>query len=241
VEDFVALTAEDPSEKAWDAVCEALCQLEDAEALARAIAVAREPLGRWPAMLRRADAGPASRWRAGVFEGRFDRRLELVGWGSIRHRHEYEYLKSPVRSERLLDLVAAFARRLDPAFDPPNTVLESGDNIRYASGCGGGRAWKKRGGATQWVAYDNQAVEHAGDMETVETWTAHGLADGTAITVECHDYIGGYYDFAASGPAPAVFELAPVWSAILRGMPISEALKLLQRTRAPWRTSNAPR
>lgn len=240
VQELVALTAQDPSEKAWDAVCEALCQLEDAEALARAIAVAREPLGRWPARLRRADAGPASRWTAGVFEGRFDPRLELVGWASIGHHHEYEYLEDPVESGRLLDLAAAFARRLDPAFDPPNTVLGSGDNIRYASGNGGGRAWKKRGGATQWVAYENQAVEHSADMEFDESWTAHGLAEGTAITVKCNDYIGGYYDFTASGPAPAVFELAPVWSAVLRGMRISEALELLRRTWAPWRTSNAP-
>jgi hypothetical protein len=235
VPDLVALTAQDPSEKAWDAVCEALCQLQDSEALARAIAVAREPLGRWPAMLRRADANRASPWTAGVFEGRFDRRLELVGWASIRHHHEYEYLESPVKSERLLDLVAAFARRLDPTFDPPNTVLESGDDIRYASGCGGGRAYEKHGGATQWIAYDNQAVEHSGDMETNESWTAHGVSEGATVTVGCHDYIGGYYDFTASGPAPAVFELAPVWSAVLRGMPISEALELLHRTWAPWR------
>jgi hypothetical protein len=235
MQDLVELTARAPSETAWHAVCEALSRLEDPEALARAIGVAREPLARWPARLRRADAGPASRWTEGVFEGRFDPRLELAGWGAIRHRHEYKYLESPVRSGNLLDLVAAFARRLDPAFHPPNTVLAKGDDIRYASGCGGGRAWEKRGGATQWIAYEDHAVEHSADMEDAESWTAHGLADGTAITVESHDYIGGYYDFAASGPAPAVFELAPVWSAVLRGTPVSEAPELLQRTWAPWR------
>jgi hypothetical protein len=231
-----ALTAQDPSEKAWQAVCEALDQVQDAEALTRAIAAAREPLGRWPARLRRADAGPAARWTEGVFEGRFDPRLELAGWGSIRHRHEYEYLQCPVRGN-LLDLVAAFARRLDRGFDPPDTVLESGDEIRYASGGGGGRAWEKRGAANQWVAYEDRAIEHSADMEDNESWTAHGLADGTAITIESRDYIGGYYELAASGPAPGVFELAPVWIAVVRGMPISEALELLRRTRAPWRTS----
>ena len=235
--DLVALAARDPSEVAWHALCEALSRLEDPEALARAVAVAREPLGRWPAMLRRADTGPAALWTAGLFEGRFDPRLELVAWGSIRHRHEYKYLESPVRADRL-DLVAALGRRLDPAFDPPKTVLQRGDDIRYASGCGGGRAWERRGSAAQWVAYENQAVEHSADMEDAASWTAHGLAPGSAVTIECHDYIGGYYDFAATGPAPAVFELAPVWSAVLRGIPTSEALELLQRTWAPWRTSS---
>lgn len=237
--DLAALLAQGPSEQAWAAVCEALSRLEDAQTLARAIAVAREPLRRWPAGLRRADAGPASGWTAGVFEGRFDPRLELVGWASIHHRHEYAYLESPVSGE-LLDLVAAFARRLDPAFDPPTTVLGSGDQITYASGCGGGRAWKKRGGPTQWVAFESKAVEHSAEMEFDQSWTAHGLAEGVEIAVTCNDYIGGHYDLAASGPAPAVFELAPVWSAVVHGMPIRKALALLRRTRAPWRSSHVP-
>lgn len=228
---LAAVLAGAPTAERWAAVCEAMGAVSG-DALASALSEARETVKRWPAALRR--IGPDSPWLRGLFDGQLDPRLELVGHASIHHRHEYRYMASPVRTAELLRVVEALARHLDAAFDPPDVLLGAENDIRYASGCGGGEAWEKRGSATQWLAYRSWAVEHSADMETDESWTAHGLAEGASIAVTCNDYIGGAFDFSASGDVPAVLELASAWRAVVGGASLEEVRAVLERSHVPW-------
>ncbi len=227
------LLAQPPSPETWAAICKALGSLADSE-LEPAVALAREPLKCWRPELRTIAAD--SPWLRGVFDAVFDPRLELAGRATIQHEQKYSYDGSLVRVD-LMDIVELFARRLDPAFDPPNVVLEEEDNIRYASGCGGGAAWKYRGNARHWLAHDTRATEHSADMETWEEWTPHGVADGRSIVIKRHDYGSGTYELSATGDLPAVLSLAPVWKAVLRGASVDEARALLDSIRPPWSAS----
>lgn len=201
-----------PTERAWSEVVRLLSSLEGS-ALASAIAEARAVVA-WPARLRHVDA--ACPWLAGLFDGKLDPRLELVGWASVKHSHDYRYLECNLAQRQLLRIVAAFARHLDPTFTAPDTLLEGGDDIRYASGCGGGSVWEKRGDASRGVLFSDVAIEHSAEMENDGSWVPYGLAEGHELTVARRDCIGGTYTFSATGPAHAVIELASVWGAMVR-------------------------
>jgi hypothetical protein len=215
----------------WAAVCAELENVSGAE-LPLAIDAKRDEVLRWPAAVRHLNAD--SPWLNGLFEGRLDPRLELVGHAAIRHRHEYT--SYTVRTGELFPIMALLGHHLDPAFNPPDVVLGQEDNIVSAYGCGGGSAWEKRGDSTQWIYYDCSATEHAAGMSTDDSWTAHGLAEGVSLEVQVEDSFGGSYGFAATGFTPAIFELALAWQAVLRGATAEEVRALLATRRgAPAR------
>ncbi|MBN2498966.1 MAG: hypothetical protein JXR96_30535 [Deltaproteobacteria bacterium] len=183
-------------------------------ALSQAIDEARAILS-WPARLRHASADCP--WLAGVFEGALDPRLALVGWASVRHAYEYEYLQCNLNEVQMIHTVAGFARRLDPSFDPPAVVIDRGNTIQTAYGCGGGQEWEKRGDAMSGVLFRDEVTEHAAETENDGAWVPYGLAEGCQLRVHRHDYLGGRYSFTATGPTPAVLEIAALWGEMTRG------------------------
>lgn len=199
------------SEASWEALVAALTPLSGA-ALDDALASIRH-VSTWPARTRALRADHP--WITALFAGVFDPRLALVGCAHVKHTFQYS-----AREERVFpsmgEVIRRFARHLQPSFDPPRTILDAGDEIRYASGCGGGRAWETQGDARQGIRWCDDAVEHSADMEDSHVWTAYGMDDGCAVTVHHNDYFGGTYELDARGPAPAVLEIARVWGEISR-------------------------
>jgi hypothetical protein len=68
-------------------------------------------------------------------------------------------------------------------------------------------------------------------MSSEDRWTVHGLLEGRAVRVECSDSFGGSFTFTATGFTPAVFDLAPVWAAVVRGASGAEVRSLLETLR----------
>ena len=214
-------------------LCESLSKLTPGPALDDLIAAHRADVATWPAAARFVPAG--SPWLAGIFEGRFDPRLELAGCarleqvltrqaGSLAHR-------------QMFGIVKALAAHLDPTFDPPDVVLEEENTIVSAYGCGGGRETWTRGNATQTVRFSSNASESPSEgMRSDDQWTASGLAPGCTLTVATGDFFDDR-KLSASGPCPAVLELGPAWSAVVRGADLDEVRRVLASTRAPWRKS----
>lgn len=218
----------------WSALRESLDSLTG-PALEAAIAKRRAEVGKWPASLRR--IGAESPWLKGVFEGHFDPRLELVGHATIQQHLEGQSGFSRVQ---LFDVVRVLAAHLDPKFDPPDVLLEEENNIRSAYGCGGGHAWWARGNATHSIHFHSNATESPSmGMRSYDSWTASGLPDGTSLCIEVDDFVDGA-GLTATGPCPSVLELAPAWTALLRGADLAEVRRVLQITRAPWRDPGLP-
>ena len=199
------------SEASWEALVAALMPLSGA-ALDDALASLRG-VSAWPASTRALRADHP--WLTSLFAGAYDPRLALVGHAHVRHTFRYT-----AREERVFppmgELIRRFARHLQPSFDPPRTVLDAGDEIRYANGCGGGCAWETQGDARQGIRRRNDAVEHSADMEDSHAWVAYGMDDGCAVTLLHNDYFGGTRQLDARGPAPAILEVAMVWGELGR-------------------------
>jgi len=224
----------EPSGENWQHVCQVVDRFASisSDLLASVVADVRAAIARWPADVR--VIGADSPWLAGIFTGTFDPRLQLVGRATIHSTRTHE--PNSLYTREAFDLVELFARHLDPAFDPPQDILEDEDEIRSANGCGGGSAWKKRGNATQYISYHCSATESSAEMHHSESWDATGLAPGTSIVINHRDYYDDLCELVASGPAPAVFELAPVWeAAVKQGAYIEESRALLRATHVPWR------
>lgn len=213
----------------WSTLCQSLEALTG-PALEVELAARRAEVAQWPAAVRR--IGAESPWLKGVFEGRFDPRLELVGSATLQ-----QHLEGQQRAggAQMFELVRMLSAHLDPSFDPPDVVLEEEDNIRSAYGCGGGQAWWTRGNASQSIQFFSNASESpSAGMRSYDRWTAAGLPEGTSLVIELDDYVDGC-TLVASGPCPAVLELAPAWTALVRGADVAEVRRVLQATRVPWR------
>ncbi len=199
------------SEASWEALVAALMPLSGA-ALDDALASLRS-VSTWPASTRALRADHP--WMTSLFAGVYDPRLALVGRAHARHTFRYT-----AREERVFPpmgaLIRRLARHLQPSFDPPRSILDAGNEITYASGCGGGCAWETQGDERQGIRWRNDAVEHSADMEDAHTWVAYGMDDGCAVTLLHNDYFGGTYQLDARGPAPAILEVATVWGEISR-------------------------
>ncbi len=210
----------------WSTLCQSLDALSGPE-LEQAIASHRAEVAQWPAAVRR--IGADSPWLKGVFEGAFDPRLELVGHATIEQK-----LQGRVQYTLMFELVRALGAHLEPSFDPPDVVLEEEDNIRSAYGCGGGSAWWTRGNAEHSVRFHSSASESPSmGMRSYDSWTASGLPEGCSLVIEMDDYDDGL-GLVASGPCPWVLELAPAWTAAVRGADLAEIRRVLEATRVPW-------
>lgn len=215
----------------WSAICERLSKHAPGAALDQLIAAQRAEVVTWPATERFVAAD--SPWLVGVFEGRFDPRLELAGQAQLRQGLTRQS-GSLARGE-LFGIVKALAARLDPTFDPPDVVLAEENLITSASGCGGGRETWTRGNATQTVRFSSNASESPSlGMLSEDEWTAVGLAPGCTLTITSGDRLDDR-TLSASGPCPAVLELGPAWSAMVRGATLDEVRRVLAQTRVPWR------
>lgn len=214
----------------WTALCESLSRLPAGPALDEAIAAHRLEVATWPAATRVVPA--TSPWLSGLFEGRLDPRLELAGWASL----EQVLRRQPtsVRHGQMFGIVKALAARLDPAFDPPDVVLSEANTIVSAYGCGGGQETWTRGDATHRVRFTSNASESPSDgMRSEDAWTAEGLAPMCALTIATGDFADDR-KLSAAGPCPAVLELAPAWSAVVRGAGLDEVRQVLAESRVPW-------
>lgn len=219
----------------WSTLVQSLNALTG-EALEQAVASHRAEVAEWPTSVR--SIGADSPWLDGIFEGRFDPRLELVGHATIQQH--LEHAPADVRSQEMFQIVRALAARLDPAFDPPDVVLEEENDIRSAYGCGGGGAWWTRGNATQTIRFDSNATESPSmGMRSHDSWTAHGMAEGCALVVEVDDFFDRR-KLTASGPCPSVLEVAPAWAAVVRGADAAEVRRVLRATSVPWRSPGLP-
>lgn len=146
--DLETLVTRPPTAQRWAEIVAHLDRL-DGGARIEAIDAAR-PVLAWPARLRALDAN--SPWLAGIFDEGFDRtadpRLALAGWASIKNKYEYGYTTCNMHSGQMIHIVAGFAKRLDPAFDPPNVVLDKGRRDllreRVRRGAGVGEAGRRR-------------------------------------------------------------------------------------------------
>ncbi len=149
------------SEASWEALVAALMPLSGA-ALDDALASLRS-VSTWPASTRALRADHP--WMTSLFAGVYDPRLALVGRAHARHTFRYT-----AREERVFSpmgaLIRRFARHLQPSFDPPRAILDAGNEITYASGCGGGCAWETQGDERQGIRWRNDAVEHSGNDRT---------------------------------------------------------------------------
>ncbi len=200
-----------PSPEAWQTILEVLTPLAP-DTLA--IAVDLLPaLRAWPASVRALmEAHP---WARSAFEPAPSPGLALVGRARLTHRFT---TRDRTRDEvDEMEMLRRMARRLDPSFDPPRTVMSQGDDIRYANGCGGGHAWLQLGDPARWIRWSNHAVENSGDMVDHEAWTAHGMASGCAVVIQHHNPLDHRYEIALEGEAPAVFDCARAWGAQRRG------------------------
>ncbi|MFO0599050.1 MAG: hypothetical protein U0228_27320 [Myxococcaceae bacterium] len=213
----------------WTALCKSLERLTGS-ILEGVIASHRAEVLTWPASVRRLEAD--SPWLAGIFEGTFDPRLELAGWASVKQVLERD--NANLRTQPF-ELLKAFGRHLDATFDPPDVVLEESNDIRSAYGCGGGSASWVRGNSTQTIVFASDASESpSAGMRSYDSWMTRGLANGAVLTVLADDFLDGR-TFTASGPCPAVLELAPAWTAFVRGGELPEVKRVLEATRVPWR------
>lgn len=195
------------------------------------IAAHRAEVLTWPAAVRFVPAD--SPWLSGVFEGRFDPRLELAGCTSLVHVLKHQ--SAPLAHGQMFDIVKALAAHLDPTFDPPDVVLDEENTIVSASGCGGGRATWTRGNSTHSIRFTSNASESPSlGMRSEDVWTAVGLAPGCSLTITSGDFLDDRR-LSASGPCPAVLELGRAWSAVVQGAELSEVRRVLAETRVPWR------
>lgn len=215
----------------WSALCEELSKLTARPALDNLIAAHRHEVISWPPELRSLPAD--SPWLTGVFDGRFDPRLELAGLARITQVLTRQ--TGSLAHGQMFDIVNALAAHLDPTFDAPDVVLAEENTIVSASGCGGGRATWTRGNATHSIRFTSNASESPSlGMLSDDTWTAVGLAPGCSLTIGSGD-LRDERTFSASGPCPAVLELGPAWSAIAHGAELSQVRRVLAQTRVPWR------
>lgn len=219
-----------PSER-WPALYETLSKHTPGPALDLLIAAHRADVATWPATER--FVPPDSPWLSGVFDGRFDPRLELAGHARIGQVLTRQ--SGSLAHRQMFGIVSALAAHLDPTFDPPDVVLDEENTIVSASGCGGGRETWSRGNATHTIRFSSNASESpSAGMRSHDEWTAAGLGPGCALTVASGDFIDDR-TLSASGPCPAVLELGPAWSAMVRGATLDEVRGVLAQTRVPWR------
>lgn len=212
-------------------LCDGLSKLPPGPALDDVIAAHRAEVATWPATVRLVPA--ESPWLAGVFEGRFDPRLELAGCARLEQALERQV--GSIAHGQMFGLVKALAAHLDPTFDPPDVVLEEENTIVSANGCGGGRETWARGNATHAILFSSNATESPSEgMRSDDQWTAVGLAPGCSLVVATGDFFD-HRKLSAAGPCPAVLELGPAWSAVVRGADLDEVRRVLASTRAPWR------
>lgn len=215
----------------WLALCETLSKHTPGPPLDSVIAAHRAEVATWPAAVRFVPAD--SPWLSGVFDGRFDPRLELAGHARLEQVLTRQ--TGSVAHRQMFGIVRALAAHLDPTFDPPDVVLAEENTIVSASGCGGGRETWTRGNATQTIRFTSNASESPSvGMRSEDEWTASGLAPGCTLTVASGDFIDDR-KLSASGPCPAVLELGPAWSAMVRGAALDEVRRVLAETRVPWR------
>ena len=246
---LTALLAKPPSARAWVALCEVLAPLEGEE-LEAALAVARGPVGGWPAELRR--CGPyypsgqaADPWLQPVFGGRFDPRLELVGWATVEHSTPFADPSELCGGDfvpAIRAIVVAFARFVDPSFDPVDTVLHRDSEFTSAAGCGGGFDEEVRGDERRGLRWYDTTTEHAADYSADGAWTPYGLAWPGTLSIGRRERGAGDYHFKAAGPTPAVLELAWAWGMLVgqgAGVTGEDARAALAVSRAPWRQGSA--
>ncbi|MBM4778099.1 MAG: hypothetical protein GQE15_10410 [Archangiaceae bacterium] len=219
-----------PSER-WSALYERLSQHEPGAGLDRLIASHRAEVATWPATER--FVAPESPWLAGLFEGRFDPRLELAGYariGQVLTRHA-----GSLAHREMFGIISALAARLDPTFAPPDVVLAEQNTITSASGCGGGQETWTRGNAAHTIRFSSNATESPSlGMRSEDEWAAIGLPPGCTLSVGSGDFFDDR-TLSAAGPCPAVLELGPAWSAVVRGATLDEVRRVLAQTRVPWR------
>lgn len=75
-------------------------------------------------------------------------------------------------------------------------------------------------------------------MRTDDSWDVHGLSDGSSVSIAVSEF-NDDFEFFASGNAPAIFELAAVWTAVKAGAnrdKVRELLDAAQRGRTTPRT-----
>lgn len=129
-------------------------------------------------------------------------------------------------------IVRLLAQHLDPAFQPPDTLLHEDSYYYSAAGCGGGRDLEQRGTAEQGLTWDDTITEHAADDSSKGAWTAYGLAAGCALRVGRYERGSGTYDLEITGPVPQVDEVVAVWCALLElgtGVTVKHAREELLR------------
>lgn len=129
-------------------------------------------------------------------------------------------------------IVLALAQHLDPAFQPPDTLLREERTFHSAAGCGGGREVEQRGTGEQGLLWDDTLTEHAADESAVGDWTAYGLAGGCALSVGRYERGRGDYFLKVTGPVPQVDEVLEVWRALLElgtGVTLQHAQEALAR------------
>ncbi len=122
-------------------------------------------------------------------------------------------------------MVGQFARQLDPTFDPPmGVVLEKRNSYAHAYGCGGGEEVEKRGDETRGVLFRDEIEEGSADSRNDGSWKPYGLAPGCELLVHRYEYTAGVYSFSATGPTPAVLDIAALWGQMTReGMDVWKA------------------
>lgn len=203
-----------PSATAWAALTRALSACDE-RTVARSLAGAR----RWPAELRvigahvgrpegrvRWDDVLSHEWSCSLFAGRVDVRLAACASACVAHAADD--VATGLEPSGLLRVARAFARHLDPTFDPPDVEIASHREYTSAAGCGGGFAYARRGDATRGFDWDEVITEHAADDSYDGAWTPYGHRSATRFSVGRWEREGGRRTFAAIGPTPEVLELA---------------------------------
>jgi len=128
-------------------------------------------------------------------------------------------------------LQGLFEGTLDPR------LVHTDHEYYSAAGCGGGFDEEKRGDETRGLRWYDRISEHAADHSSDGAWTPYGLQWPGTFSLGRHERGSGNYRFSASGPAPAVFELAWAWGRLVaRGevVTVEDARGALEEGRRGW-------
>jgi hypothetical protein len=147
-----------------------------------------------------------------------------------------EYSDRDAIYKDLVKLVFAFAHHLDPTFHAPVVKLSDEYEFTSAAGCGGGHAGSRWGDAERGVDYSATLTEHAADESTNGAWRVYGLVPGLSLALEYYERTGGSYTLVATGPAPAIFDVALVWGSIRLDAPEDDVVeRAIARLANAWR------
>lgn len=215
------VSSAEPSAAGWRALCNLLAPLAG-EALDEALSHCRAPVSRWPTSLRRVHPAfrddPAVAWTSGLFEGRVDPRLALVGRAELEHHQPSgDGVRFLGDHAALYPIAKSFSRYVDPSFDPVDAVLDVQHEYTPANGCGGGFDSETRGDGVRGLRWYDTVTEHAADDSSDGAWSPYGLASEISIRVGRYERSTWRYTFAVSGEAPTVLVLAHAWGTLLRG------------------------